>query len=146
MGTSRSESTKSTPGSLNSKESDGAGSVKRKMERNGEDDKNPPRRVRTHGNPVPSSYCHLCGRRKHLVTCNNIRSGKCLKSICDSCFASHGWDIIRAVTEGTWTCTHCRGCCPPTARCASYQLAVDKRRERNQRARESEKHFHDDSK
>uniref|UniRef100_A0A7S1XFA8 Zinc-finger domain-containing protein n=1 Tax=Compsopogon caeruleus TaxID=31354 RepID=A0A7S1XFA8_9RHOD len=84
---------------------------------------------RTFTHAKPSSYCHTCGGKKRLIHCSNVNSGSCRKSICSSCFGRYG--LEHPVPDANWTCTHCRGCCPPQARCISYQRAVDQRRQRN---------------
>eukprot|EP00181_Compsopogon_caeruleus_P002321 CAMPEP_0184683646 /NCGR_PEP_ID=MMETSP0312-20130426/12015_1 /TAXON_ID=31354 /ORGANISM="Compsopogon coeruleus, Strain SAG 36.94" /LENGTH=208 /DNA_ID=CAMNT_0027136121 /DNA_START=94 /DNA_END=720 /DNA_ORIENTATION=- len=92
------------------------------------------RKNKVYDNPKASNFCHLCGRKNPRMTCSNINTGSCLKSVCGVCFTKNGWDLMDAIMLG-WICTHCRGVCPSSARCSSYQRAVDQRRERISRER-----------
>lgn len=88
------------------------------------------RRTRKYKNAKPSRFCHLCARKKptRAVVCSNILSSTCLKVTCQACFKDPTMTFEDAMNvEAGWTCTHCRGLCPPRALCSSYDKANRKR-------------------
>ena len=73
----------------------------------------------------PSNFCNICGilsRNKPRLTCQIYCRGFCYKTICKRCFVKHslGYFDLADHPQTEWTCTHCRGCCPPKAQCAIY--------------------------
>lgn len=91
---------------------------------------------RTHrkhyANAKPSAHCHVCARTSKRVrfrACANVARGVCRKVVCEKCFARFGWDWSAAAEDKEWTCTHCRGQCPPgKSQCFIY-ARVNRRRE-----------------
>jgi len=82
------------------------------------------RRVKRYRNAQPSKFCHVCSRCDDVVqtlVCSNIADGSCRKVVCERCFDRYGWNWVDAqASVETWTCTHCRQCCPEKARCEIY--------------------------
>lgn len=83
--------------------------------------------------PSPSKYCHICGRMgdaQELRVCHLVGEGRCRKVVCEICIQK--FDIAYTAhtqSERTpWICTHCRGQCPPNARCAQYAQRNRKRK------------------
>jgi hypothetical protein len=92
-----------------------------------------PTRLRYSKGAAPSKYCHVCGRSAKTVSvalCGNNQLGLCRKVVCDKCLIMHQWGDFKAAkeAESSWTCTHCRGQCPPRARCHQYQRNNMRRR------------------
>lgn len=92
-----------------------------------------PTRLRYSKGAAPSKYCHVCGRSAKTVSvalCGNNKLGLCRKVVCDKCLIVHHWGDFKSAKEdqSQWTCTHCRGECPPRARCHQYQRNNLKRR------------------
>jgi hypothetical protein len=90
-------------------------------------------RLRYSKGAAPSKYCHVCGRSAKTVSvalCGNNKLGLCRKVVCDKCLIMHQWGDFRSAkeAESSWTCTHCRGDCPPRARCHQYQRNNMRRR------------------
>lgn len=90
-------------------------------------------RLRYSKGAAPSKYCHVCGRSAKTVSvalCGNNKLGLCRKVVCDKCLIMHQWGDFRNAkeAESSWTCTHCRGDCPPRARCHQYQRNNMRRR------------------
>lgn len=90
-------------------------------------------RLRYSKGAAPSKYCHVCGRSAKTVSvalCGNNKLGLCRKVVCDKCLIMHQWGDFRSAKEAgsSWTCTHCRGDCPPRARCHQYQRNNMRRR------------------
>lgn len=96
-----------------------------------------PARLRYSKGAAPSKYCHVCGRSAKTVSvalCGNNKLGLCRKVVCDKCLIMHHFGDYRTAKnpDSSWVCTHCRGDCPPRARCHQYQRNNMRRRNRNQ--------------
>mmetsp|Transcript_26210 Transcript_26210/g.63702 ORF Transcript_26210/g.63702 Transcript_26210/m.63702 type:complete len:217 (-) Transcript_26210:46-696(-) len=116
----------------------------------GNNDDEPPtppekqRKVKVYANPTPARSCHICARRRDLVSCSNLRLGTCRKSFCPRCAQAYGVLYIThqgisvpdPVSLRNWICSHCRNACPANARCIVYYRSSARRRERNRLRRE----------
>ncbi|KAK1867462.1 hypothetical protein I4F81_009969 [Pyropia yezoensis] len=86
--------------------------------------------VKKFNSPVPSRFCHVCGRKSVAVpvaACGNLLNGTCRKVICAVCFDRYGLDAAvldaaiagggaaTGVTPG-WKCPHCTDGCPDSPR------------------------------
>lgn len=96
-----------------------------------------PTRLRYSKGAAPSKYCHVCGRSAKTVAvalCGNNRLGLCRKVVCDKCLIMHHFGDYKNARnpDSSWICTHCRGDCPPRARCHQYQRNNMRRRNRCQ--------------
>jgi hypothetical protein len=54
-----------------------------------------------------SKYCHLCARHERIVemvSCGNLSTGLCQKSVCRKCFSSYGldWEAARMCALHLW--------------------------------------------
>lgn len=91
-----------------------------------------------YSNPGPSAHCHVCARTSKSVrfaACARVRDARCRKVVCERCFTRFGWDWAAAADDPAWTCTHCRGVCPPgRSQCYIY-ARVNAARERKRGVR-----------
>ncbi|GAB0489866.1 hypothetical protein MMPV_001092 [Pyropia vietnamensis] len=91
--------------------------------------------VKKFNSPVPSRFCHVCGRKSLAVpvaACGNLLHGTCRKVICAVCFDRYGLDpaVLAAAIAGGgaaagvtpgWKCPHCMDGCPDSASCRTYK-------------------------
>lgn len=81
---------------------------------------------RTYKRMISSRFCHVCGRNTDKVrfaACGRVKSGLCRKVICENCCSKSGLTAeapLGLEPVRSWTCTHCRGICIPTAQCSTY--------------------------
>mmetsp|Transcript_442 Transcript_442/g.1014 ORF Transcript_442/g.1014 Transcript_442/m.1014 type:complete len:294 (+) Transcript_442:558-1439(+) len=83
--------------------------------------------------PIPSKFCHICGRkpneRRRMIICKNNKDGSCRKITCEACLAKleRFSPFEELQVAGTWSCSHCRRVCPPSAQCTYYSRTNDRR-------------------
>lgn len=93
----------------------------------------PSARQRFSDGAPPSKYCHVCGRRSasvRKVPCCYTEQNLCRKVVCEICIRRHDAEYSTTAVRLNlpWTCMHCRGACPPTARCSQYDRNNERRR------------------
>ena len=92
------------------------------------------RRTPRYSNPVPSTFCHLCSKRKQgsrTLVCGNVEKGSCRKMICEYCFNSYelgDFDALFTRSDNNWVCTHCTATCPEGSQCFKYEETNDRLR------------------